>query len=233
MNQPDGGYRVAIDAVLLAAATAALAGEFVLDLGTGVGASALCLAVRVAGVRVVGLEIQPELARLAAGNIAANGLAELVSVVVGDLRHPPLMPQSFHRVMINPPYLRAGAHTPSADPSRAIANGEGQTGLAAWLAAAARLLRPRGTVTVIHRADRMDEVLALMTARFGAIALFPLWPQAGAAAKRILVSGRLASGRTGAVSPARLASGLVLHDADGRFTAKAEAILRDGFGLEL
>ncbi len=226
LTQPRRGYRVAVDAVLLAAATAAGPGERVADLGSGVGGAALCLAVRVPGVWVLGVELQPELAALGAANIVANGLGERVTMVVGDLCRSPFRPGSFDRVMANPPYLRAGAHTPSADRSRAAANGEGEAGLAAWLGCAALALRPRGLVSVIHRADRLDEVVALMHKDFGALVLFPIWPRAGMPARRILVVGR-----RGAASPARLAPGLVLHEADGRFTTQAEAVLRGGSAL--
>ena len=230
LSQPSSGYRVAVDAVLLAAATAASAGERVVDIGTGVGASALCLAARVPGVAVVGLELQPELAALAQANAQASGFGDRVSVAVGDVRDfaAVLVPESFDRAMANPPYLRAGAHTPSANRSRALANGEADADLESWLVCAARLVRPRGVVTVIHRADRLDEVVALMHRQFGGIVVFPLWPKAGIPARRVLVSGR-----RGVASPARLAAGLVLHEADGRYTAAAEAILRGGQGLEV
>ncbi|MEI6556858.1 MAG: methyltransferase [Rhodospirillaceae bacterium] len=230
LRQPRRGYRVAIDAVLLAAAVAARPGERVLELGTGVGAAALCLAARLPGVAVVGLELQGPLAALAAQNIAANGLEARVRVVTGDLGCPPsaLVPGSFDRVMANPPYLRAGTHTPSPEPSRAAANGEGTAGLGDWIAAAAAMLRPKGTLTLIHRADRLDEVISLLHKEFGALVVFPLWPRAGAAARRVLLSARL-----GVASPARLAPGLTLHGPGSGFTAGAEAVLRDGCGLEL
>jgi tRNA1(Val) A37 N6-methylase TrmN6 len=226
--QPRRGYRVAVDAVLLAAATAAAAGDRVADLGTGVGAAALCLATRVADVRVVGIDLQPDLVALAAANSIANGVAGRVTMVAGDLCRLPFRPGGFDRVMANPPYLRAGAHTPAADRSRAAANGEGDAGLEVWLRCAAHMLRPRGVVTVIHRADRLDEVLALMHKDFGGLVLFPVWPRAGAPARRILVAGC-----RGAASPARLAPGLVLHETDGRFTDRADAVLRGGCALEL
>ncbi|MEI7610247.1 MAG: methyltransferase, partial [Rhodospirillaceae bacterium] len=128
-----------------------------------------------------------------------------------------------------PPYLRAGAHTPSPDRSRATANGEDAEGadLEDWIAAAARLLRPMGIFTLIHRADRLDEAIALLHKGFGGLVVYPLWPRAGMAAKRVLLTGRI-----GAASPARLAAGLVLHGEGGGFTAAAEAVLRDGGGLE-
>ncbi len=230
LAQPCQGYRVAVDAVALAAAVAARPGERVLDLGTGVGACALCLAVRVPGVLVTGLELQPALAALAADNVGANDLVGRVNILTGDLRYPPpeLAPASFDRVMANPPYLRPGSHTPSPDLSRATANSEGEASLSDWIDVAARMLRPRGYITLVHRADRLDEVISLLHKEFGALVLFPLWPRAGVAAKRILFTGRL-----GAASPSRLAAGLVLHGDGGGFTAGAQAVLRDGGGLEL
>ncbi|MEA1652986.1 hypothetical protein UAJ10_28720 [Nitrospirillum sp. BR 11164] len=95
------------------------------------------------------------------------------------------------------------------------------------MAAAARLLAPRGTLTMIHRADRVDEILARLAGRFGAVVLYPLWPRAGTEAKRVIVRARL-----GARTPARLLSGLVLHDEGGRYTPAADAALRGGAALD-
>ena len=89
------------------------------------------------------------------------------------------------------------------------------------------MLKPRGTLTLIHRADRLDDLIALLHGRFGAVTLIPLWPKAGRPAKRVLVTAR-----RGARSPALLSAGLVLHEADGGFTPAAEAILRHGNALE-
>ena len=228
--QPPDGYRAAIDPVLLAAATAAEPGERVLDVGAGTGAASLCLAVRAPACRIVGLEKHPEVAAYASHNIELNGLQARAWVVVGDLLNPPLMvaPGSFDRVMMNPPYLKADAATLPPDPWKAAANVEGEATLAHWIAFAATMLKMRGWLTLVHRADRVDEILALLHGRFGSTTLFPLWPRAGEPAKRVLVSAQ-----RGGKAPTTLAAGLVLHEADGRFTAAAEAVLRDGAALTL
>jgi tRNA1(Val) A37 N6-methylase TrmN6 len=231
LHQPRRGYRVAIDPVLLAAATAASPGERVLDLGSGVGAAALCLAVRVPEAVVTGLEIDPELARCAALNACENGVSHRVTIVKGDLLNPPSseIPRgSFDRVMTNPPFLEPRANKAARLAAKQQATTEGAADLAAWLDAAATFLRPRGTLTLIHRADRVDAILARLDGRFGSIVLFPLWPRAGAAARRVLVAAR-----RGARGPARIAAGLVLHETDGGFTAAAEAILREAAPLVL
>ncbi|MGQ0675145.1 MAG: tRNA1(Val) (adenine(37)-N6)-methyltransferase [Rhodospirillales bacterium] len=227
-RQPAKGYRVAIDPLLLAAAVPAQDGERVLDLGAGAGAAALCLAQRVKGCRIDCLEAEEDLARLAAENVSANKLDRRIIVHVGDLRRPPsdLQRGGFDHVMTNPPYLAAEAADPPPDQAKRRATVD-ELGLEAWIDAALKYLRPRGRLTLIHRADRLDELIAAMHPRLGEIAVIPLWPRAGEAARRVILGAR-----KGAKSPARLGAGLVLHKDDGGFTDAADAILRGGGALE-
>jgi len=224
LYQPADGYRVAVDPVLLAAFTDARPGERVLDIGTGTGAATLCLAVRVPSARLIGLEGNDALADIAARNVALNGRQSQVIVMRGDLMRPPpaLGPGSFDRVMMNPPYLRAGTASVPPNPLKAAANVEGEARLADWLGFAAVMLKARGTLTLVHRADRLDEILALLHPRFGGIVVFPVWPRAGEAAKRVLVQAT-----RDARAAATLAAGLILHEPGGSFTPQAEWILRD------
>lgn len=226
--QPKRGYRVAIDPVLLAAATPARQGERVLDVGAGVGAASLCLAARVAGVFVCGLEIQSDLVAINRMNITLNAFDDRMAVVEGNLLDAPveLAPRSFERVMTNPPYLPDDAHTPPPDPGKAIAHGEGAADLERWIAFCRRMVKPRGTLTIIHRADRLDDLLAALHGRFGGIVVYPLWPRSGEAARRVIVHAR-----DGVKTPARLAPGLVLHGQANTYTPAAEAVLREGAAI--
>ena len=90
------------------------------------------------------------------------------------------------------------------------------------------MVREKGTVTFIHRADRIDALLGQIAGRAGEVVVFPLWPGMGRPASRILVRARKQI-----AAPARLSPGLVLHEAGGRFTAEAEAVLRGGEALVL
>src|SRR5262249_51434686 len=108
IRQPAAGYRVGIDPVFLAAAAPAV--ERALDLGCGVGAAALCLAHRLPGIEVTGLELQQPLARLARENATLNALAASVCIHEGDLLRPPgaIEPGGSDLVLANPPFHAAG-----------------------------------------------------------------------------------------------------------------------------
>ncbi len=229
--QPAKGYRTAIDPVLLAAAVPAEPEDSVLDAGSGTGAAALSLAARVEGVRVTGLEVQPDLAALSRESAIASGLAEQVTFAEGDLLTPPegFRPGGFDHVMANPPYLAAGSGNPPPDPAKRRATVEGAAALGDWLRFLVSMVRDGGTVTVIHRFDRADEVTGGLSEGAGGIVVFPLFPkQNGGAAKRVIVRAR-----KGEKGDARTAAGLVLHQKGGAYTPEAEAVLRDAGALTL
>ncbi len=231
LRQPRDGYRVAIDPILLAATIEAGPGDRVLDVGCGVGAASLCLAYRNAGCRITGLEVDPDMVRLASDNIRLNKVQDRVDAVLGDLNRPPprLAPGAFAHVMTNPPYLESGKVTASPYAGRNRANIEGDNDVASWLRFCILMTKSGGSITVIHRADRLDGLIAAMQGQLGEIVVFPLWPKAGHSnARRVIVRGR-----KDIRTPTRLASGLVLHDAGDRYTKEATAILRHGEALVL
>jgi tRNA1(Val) A37 N6-methylase TrmN6 len=224
--QPADGYRVAVDAVLLAAAVDAGPAGAVLDLGCGVGSVGLCLAWRRPDLSITGLDREPVFAAAARSNAVANGFAGRLRIVEADLRAP--LPERFDHVAMNPPYLKAGTATVSAHPLKAAATAESEAKLADWIAAARAALKPGGVLTLIHRADRLDDVLGCVARGFGGIAILPIHPKRDHPAKRILLRAQLGSGE-----PLSLLPALVLHAEDGAFTAAAQSILREGKALPM
>lgn len=229
LRQPVSGYRAAIDPVLLAAAVPAQPGDSVLDAGTGTGAALLCLAARVSGCHILGLERDDAMARLARDNAANNGFSNRIEIILGDIACPPpqLSRGSFDHVMMNPPHLDPGRTRAPTDAGRAAAMVEDAATLPDWIGFAHAMLRERGTLTIIHRADRLDQLIASLAPGFGGIVVFPLWPGRARAAKRVIVRARKNSRE-----PASLLPGLTLHGDDGRFTPLAEQVLREGRALD-
>jgi len=225
IKQPASGYRAGIDPVLLAASVPAQTGQSVLDLGCGVGTAVLCLAARVPGLTVLGLEIQEEYADLARQNADRNAIT--ATIVQGDIRRmpPDLRQRSVDHVLMNPPYFRRSRGTASVG-GRETAMGEALP-LADWIDAAVRRLAPRGSLTLIHKADRLPDVLAALDLRLGDVRVLPLASRAGRPADRILLRAR-----KGARGPFRLLPPLVLHPGNRhsefgpRYVPQVEAVLR-------
>ncbi len=229
--QPREGYRAGTDPVLLAAFVPAGQGESVLDLGCGAGTAALCLAARVPGLELHGLELQPAYAGLARRNAVDNGIT--LHVHEGDLRAMPkeLRARAFDHVLTNPPFHTDA--TPSRDAGRAVAHHEAGAGLADWIAAGLRRLRPGGTFSLVQRIERLPEALAALAGRAGAVEVLPLAPRTGRPAGRFLLRARKDSRR-----PFVLHAPLVLHEGpaharDGDdYAPAARAILRDLAALQ-
>lgn len=231
LRQPARGYRVAIDPVFLAATVPAAAGDRILDVGCGVGAASLCLAVRVPGCTVQGIDTDPASVEMAQANAAANGLQDRVTfgahtLGAEDARGnggPGAPAGGFDAVMSNPPYLppeRADVRAMDADLRRAHVE---SVPLARWVAAMAGWTRPGGHLALIHRADRLDDILSALASVAGGVRVIPLWPRAGAPAKRVLVTAV-----KGSRAPLVLAAGLALHEGDGGQTPQAKEILNHG-----
>lgn len=228
LRQPQEGYRVAVDPVLLAASLNVTAGDTILDVGSGVGAAALSLAARCPDVRITGVELQRELVRFAHDNLLLNQMRDRVEILFGDLTNPPprLAAGTFTHVMANPPYYESDAHRLSPNMLKAASNQEGSVGLDQWVRFCLLMVKPKGTITMIHHAERMDEILACFYGKIGDIRIFPFWPSEGKEAKRVIIQGvKNAQGRC------VLHPGMMLHQKDGRYTLEAEAILRHGQSL--
>lgn len=227
--QPKQGYRAAMDPVLLAAACPARQGQTVLELGCGAGVAALCLAVRVPGLSVAGVEIQPDYAELARRNADGNGVA--LEVAEGDIAHlpPGWRTRSFDHVIANPPYYPAHAGTAARDAGRERALRE-ETPLSLWFEVALRRLKPGGWLTVIQSADRLADMLDLKGA--GSITILPVAPRTGRDATRVILRAR-----KGGRAPLRLLAPFILHTGDRHerdgesFTPAAQAVLRSGSGI--
>lgn len=235
ISQVKDGSRAGLDAVFLAAACPAKSGQSALDAGTGSGIVALALATRVDGIAVTGIEIDPALAALATSNARRNNLSHRARFICADITGPAtaltqqgLSLESFDHVLANPPFLATGEARlpPSSRRRRAHACTDDE--LQRWVKFLAAFCKPKGTATIIHRADALPKLLSHLDGRFGRLIVYPLFPREGEPAVRILIQGR-----KGSRAPLTVARGMVLHGEGNAFTPAASAILSNGAGLTL
>jgi tRNA1(Val) A37 N6-methylase TrmN6 len=222
VTQPETGFRSGLDAVMLAAAVPALAGQSVLELGAGAGTASLCLAARVPGLVMTGVEKDESLVALAQSNAAAN--ASNCTFVAADIfALPAELKRDFDQVFANPPFHGEGQVSP--DERRAAALMDGGK-LSDWLKLGLQRTVSGGFFTAILRADRLNEALGALPER--GLCAFPLWPRQGEVPKRVIVQVR-----KGSNAPFALLPGLILHQPDGSWTPEADAVLRRGTALAL
>lgn len=233
LRQPIKGHRFGHDAILLAAATGARAGEHAVEFGAGIGAAGLALAARVPGLRVTLAEIDASLAALAAENARLNDLAGGVCAIACDvedelaLDSAGLAAGGVDCVLMNPPFRDPARQNVSPDAHRRRAHVAAPGLIGRWAGSARSLLKPGGALTLIYRADGLDDVLAALDG-FGAITVLPVKPRADKSALRVLVRA-IKGGQDARQDHAPL----VLNDANNRPTATAEAVLRGAEPLSL
>lgn len=225
--QPADGYRAGMDAVLLAASLEVERGLSAAEAGTGAGAALMCAAHRLGQASFTGFERQRELVFLAAESAALNGLSGRVRIETTDVaRRPPNLENLFDQSFSNPPFFEPTA-VRSPKPGRVEAY-LAETPLREWVLFLLHVTRPRGTVTFIHRAAALADLLGELNGRAGEIEVLPVRPAPGEPAHRILVRCRKGLRR----GPVKLHEGLALHErAGGPLTPRAAEAM-SGAALE-
>ncbi len=222
LRQPIKGYRAGLDAALLAACCNAISGQRVVEAGCGVGGALLAAATRCPGVKLVGIERDPQAAALARDNMALNGLQDRVQIIETALPASvaKLGLEPFDVAMSNPPFFDDPASLRTPDASRLGAY-MAEEGLGAWVGFLLKSVREGGSITLIHRADRLGDILGLLAPKAGSVRIRPIAPFVDAHAKRVLVRA-IKTGK----APMVLLPPLVLHNRNGGYTTQTEAILR-------
>jgi len=232
-----GRHRAGLDAVYLAAALPDGMKGHVVDLGAGVGTAGFCAASRLPDITVTLVELDPAALELSQKGLLLEenkAFADRIRTLDADItakgavRHASgLTPSLADHAIMNPPYYTAGTFRASPAAARASAHMLDERGLEPWAKTATDIVREGGSLTVIFRADGLQELLNVLNGRFGAIDIIPLRPRPDAAATRVIIRAIRASR-----APMQLLPGFVLHEGDGsEFLPAARAVMRDGAGL--
>ncbi|MEP3279984.1 MAG: methyltransferase [Stappiaceae bacterium] len=240
VEQPEKGrHRSGMDAILLAAAIPQDAKGKLVDLGAGAGVAGMAAACRIPDLSVLLVERDPVMLSLSRRSLNRPGNAHIqarVSILPADItakgsqRHAAGLTSAIaEHVILNPPYYDNHAVSQSPAEKKADAHVLGTSGIEPWIRTAADILTGSGTMTVIYRADGLADLLAVMSNRFGAITMVPVFPREGQAATRIIIQAKRNSR-----APTKIRRGVVMHQSSGStYTEEVEAILRDGQALDI
>ena len=168
MKIPDAQFRVSTDSMVLADFCRIKPGSRVLDLGCGCGTLGLLLLGADGTLQLCGIELQEAAARQAQENAEETGFSDRMHIVCGDLRqaHTQIAPGNFDCVISNPPYYPPESGYLHAQDSLSAARSELCCPFDALCAAAARALRWGGRFFLVHKPERLVDLLTgLRTAR--------------------------------------------------------------------
>jgi tRNA1(Val) A37 N6-methylase TrmN6 len=221
--QPKVGYHASLDAVFLGAAAPVQDGWKVLDMGCGVGTIGLCVTLRNRNISLIGIDIQSELIDIALQNANINKVNDISRFFnLNILNDKTIVNNCFNSIIMNPPYQESGTVSPVKN--KTFSHDEGASGatLKDWIKYAHLKLKQGGYLTMIHRADRLDDILLIMGQRrwFGSFVILPLHSREGDNAKRVIIRARKER-----YAPTVLKRGIVIHNKDGSYTATARGIL--------
>lgn len=154
-----------MDAVLLSGYSSIRRQDKVLDLCTGNGIIPILLAAKTGAERIVGIEIQRDIADLAKRSVEANDLSDRVNILCADIKDAEEYYQAgaFDVVTCNPPYMIDNHGIKNPDSPKAIARHEILCTFDDVARVASRMLKPGGRMFLIHRPFRLTEIFETLT----------------------------------------------------------------------
>lgn len=220
--QDTRGFCYGLDAVLLADFAKSASSHATLDLCSGNGIVALLLAGKTETAKIIGLEIQTGAVHMAQRSIALNGLKGRVEMVCGDVKNAVQLfdKASFDAVTCNPPYMPGGCGLLNGTDAKAVARHEILCTLEDIVVAANQLLSPGGKLFIVHRPQRLVDLLTLMREyHIEPKRLRMVHPTAQKRANLVLVEGARQGGRELKMLPP-----LYVHDKNGAYTEEIHQI---------
>jgi tRNA1Val (adenine37-N6)-methyltransferase len=224
VRQNRSGYRFSIDAVLLAHHADPGPGKTVVDLGSGCGIISMILAYRRPDTRIYGIELQKDLADMAALNVAESAMADRVSIICADMKTFPtdMVDGPVYLVVSNPPYRLANSGRVNPDAQRARARHEIAVTLEDVIQTAYRVLAVTGRLVMIYPAERITDIMTCMRSS-GIEPKFLRTIHSGrrTEAKRILVEG-VKGGHPGM----KIDVPLIIYHQDGSYTDEVKKMFQ-------
>lgn len=220
--QKKDGFKFGVDAVLLSDFAKDSPSKKTIDLCTGTGIAAILLSAKTKTPYICGVEIQHEIADMAKRSIRLNNLSERVEIIEADLKDAPklLGKKSFDKVVVNPPYMKAGSGIFNSGDAKTISRHEVMCTLEDVIEASAKLLVSKGKFFMVHRPQRFADIIeAMRKYKIEPKRLRMVAPSPGKAPNLLLVEGMLDGGAELKIMPQ-----LYIYNQNGEYSEETNKI---------
>lgn len=154
------GFCFGIDSVLLTEfAKDMKKNKTIVDLGTGTGIIGILLTKKVEASKVIGVELQKDVAQMAKRSVELNNLQNVMQIVNEDVHSLSLEKNSFDYIVTNPPYKKKGTGIINKEDKQLISRHETTVNLEEWIEVASNLLKDNGAIYMVHRPERLNEII--------------------------------------------------------------------------
>ncbi|MGJ7045890.1 tRNA1(Val) (adenine(37)-N6)-methyltransferase [Thermoanaerobacterium thermosulfurigenes] len=159
--QREDMFKFGMDAVLLSNFVYTKKGDKIVDLGCGTGIIPILIAGKSRDTRIVGVEIQSEVANIAIRNVYLNNFEGRIDIINDDIRNvvDKLGIEKYDIVTSNPPYMPYKTGFDKNSESENISRYELNGGLDDFIKVASRLLKFGGKFFLVHRVDRIVDIV--------------------------------------------------------------------------
>ena len=154
------GFCFGIDSVLLTEfAKDMKKNKTIVDLGTGTGIIGILLTKKVEASKVIGVELQKDVAQMAKRSVELNNLQNVMQIINEDVHSLSLEKNSFDYIVTNPPYKKKGTGIINKEDKQLISRHETTVNLEEWIEVASNLLKDNGAIYMVHRPERLNEII--------------------------------------------------------------------------
>lgn len=223
--QNTDGFCFGVDSVLLTEfAKDMKKNKTIVDLGTGTGIIGILLSKKVEASKVIGIEIQKDVAEMASRSVELNNLQNTMQILNEDVKNLSLEKNSFDYVVTNPPYKKVGTGIINKEDKQIISRHETTVNLDEWIKVASNLLKDNGAIYMVHRPERLNEIIEnLRKYRLEPKRIIFVYPKISKDANLVLIKAvKYANSFLKVEKP------LIIYNEDGSYTDEILKIYEEG-----
>ena len=223
--QNTDGFCFGVDSVLLTEfAKDMKKNKTIVDLGTGTGIIGILLSKKVEASKVIGIEIQKDVAEMASRSVELNNLQNTMQILNEDVKNLSLEKNSFDYVVTNPPYKKVGTGIINKEDKQIISRHETTVNLDEWIKVASNLLKDNGAIYMVHRPERLNEIIEnLRKYRLEPKRIRFVYPKVSKDANLVLIKAvKYANSFLKVEKP------LIIYNEDGSYTEEILKIYEEG-----